>query len=65
MANHDPKKQPKDRTRDIEALAADLFKDMLRQHAGQKTPAGVARESLNAAREFYRALDTEQQPVKE
>lgn len=54
-----------DRTRDIEALAADLFRELFLASAGVKSPAGAARDALTAAREFYRVLDADQQPVKE
>lgn len=62
MAN-DPKKNPaRDRTRDVEALAATLFAQGLSASKGAKTPDHLAREAVSTARVFYAALDAVPDP---
>ena len=59
----DERRKIRDRSRDIEALAVSLFVTLYPANRGQKNPGFVADESLSAAREFYRVLDTDPEPI--
>lgn len=58
----EPRKQ-KDRTRDVEELAADLFIQMVIQHGASRSNVVIARDALTHARVFYETCDNP--PVKE
>jgi hypothetical protein len=67
----DPKKQPAaapaqqpadDRAAEVRALAATIYAGLLARVAG-KTPESLAADALSAARAFYRACDSDQQPA--
>lgn len=54
----DPKK-PRDRSADVERLAAQIYAPLVASAAQRgKTPEGVAAEALRAAVAFYAVLDT-------
>ena len=55
----DPKKPPRDRSADVERLAAAVFPQLLAAARGQKTVEHIAREALDVARAFYATIDTE------
>jgi hypothetical protein len=57
---NEQKKPSKDRTREIEQLAAQLFVELYCANADTKQPAGAARGAIAASREFFRILDEPQ-----
>lgn len=63
MADDKRPAQPRDRRRDVEVLAADIFARRVANlaHTG-RTPESVAADSLNLARAFYRACDEQPPP---